>query len=418
MSVIESDIQWFVARDGKQHGPLSDAEMRKLMELGHLRQTDLIWRLGFPDWRPVATVFPLPAEGSHRDAPATPAPSHSEPSAPYPTSGSQSAAIAPRQERTAGQGAGRPAPTVGERVAATPGDSTRWSQPAAVEPPRKAGRSRRTFVIAASLLALTSAGAWLGYQNRDALMSVTAASKQVEPAPQAAVKATFETAAVPADEGTAALDAEFQKRPLWTAIKQEFPEWYDVRLKEVAKLGAEGKPELEITQHWVEAIVSLRRQHADKALAASTEKHKELASAFLNNLKTLSEAGAETCYGFISKGETSAGTIALMQTPEKSAQLEAQVVAVIAAIADGRKSPVTHAAPLKSDYDVLAAELGHLGWTQADMQLFADPKALARAPHERVCKMVQDWFAAHLAIQDSGIQERLLFETLRPVVAG
>jgi hypothetical protein len=32
--------------------------------------------------------------------------------------------------------------------------------------------------------------------------------------------------------------------------------------------------------------------------------------------------------------------------------------------------------------------------------------------------MVQDWFTAHLAIQDPGTQERLLFETLRPVVSG
>jgi hypothetical protein len=32
--------------------------------------------------------------------------------------------------------------------------------------------------------------------------------------------------------------------------------------------------------------------------------------------------------------------------------------------------------------------------------------------------MVQDWFAAHLAVSDQGIQERLLVETLKPVVSG
>jgi hypothetical protein len=93
-------------------------------------------------------------------------------------------------------------------------------------------------------------------------------------------------------------------------------------------------------------------------------------------------------------------------------------VAIVAAIAEGRKSPTTHSAPSKPDYDILATELGRLGWTQADMQLFADSKALAKASHERVCQMVQDWFTAHLAIQDTATQERLLFETLRPVVAG
>ncbi len=107
-----------------------------------------------------------------------------------------------------------------------------------------------------------------------------------------------------------------------------------------------------------------------------------------------------------------------MVDAEKGRPLETQVLAVVAAIAEGRKTPATHAAPLKADYDMLAAELGRLGWTQADMQLFADPKALAKAPHERVCKMVQDWFTAHLSIQDAGTQERLLFETLKPVIAG
>ena len=69
-------------------------------------------------------------------------------------------------------------------------------------------------------------------------------------------------------------------------------------------------------------------------------------------------------------------------------------------------------------YVVLAGELGRLGWTQADMQLFANPKALAQAPRSRVCSMLKDWFTAHLAIQDPSTQERLLFETLKPVISG
>ena len=48
---------WYLARDGKQHGPLSDVEMTKLVELGHLRETDLVWRPGFSDWRPAPSVF-------------------------------------------------------------------------------------------------------------------------------------------------------------------------------------------------------------------------------------------------------------------------------------------------------------------------------------------------------------------------
>jgi hypothetical protein len=107
-----------------------------------------------------------------------------------------------------------------------------------------------------------------------------------------------------------------------------------------------------------------------------------------------------------------------MQDAGKSASIEHQVMTIISAISEGKKTPATHTAPVKADYDMLASELTRLGWTQADMQLFADPKALARAPRDRVCKMLQDWFSAHLAISDPAVQERLLFETLKPVVSG
>jgi hypothetical protein len=32
--------------------------------------------------------------------------------------------------------------------------------------------------------------------------------------------------------------------------------------------------------------------------------------------------------------------------------------------------------------------------------------------------MVQDWFLAHLSVEDKATQERLLVETLKPVVSG
>jgi hypothetical protein len=280
--------------------------------------------------------------------------------------------------------------------------------------------------VAAGLLLVAGAGSWVGYQNREALMTLAGVTaKPNAPAPEvvasetaASAKAPVGTAAVSSSQSEGALDARFQKRAVWAAVKLEFPEWYEERLKETAKLEAEGKTELEITQHLVDALVALRRQNADKALAAGAQRHRELATAFRDNLKKLSEDGAETCYNFISKGESSPAAVALMQNAEKSGPIETQVLAIVSAISEGRKSPATHQSPVKADYDVLATELGRLGWTQADMQLFADPKALARAPHERVCKMVQDWFTAHLSIQDAGTQERLLFETLRPVVAG
>jgi hypothetical protein len=54
-------IEWYLARDGQQYGPLSEAELAKFIELGHLRPDDLLWRDGFADWRPAAHVFPSKA---------------------------------------------------------------------------------------------------------------------------------------------------------------------------------------------------------------------------------------------------------------------------------------------------------------------------------------------------------------------
>lgn len=50
---------WYLARDGQQFGPLSEPEMNKFNELGHLQATDLVWRKGFVDWRPAGEVFEI-----------------------------------------------------------------------------------------------------------------------------------------------------------------------------------------------------------------------------------------------------------------------------------------------------------------------------------------------------------------------
>ena len=94
------------------------------------------------------------------------------------------------------------------------------------------------------------------------------------------------------------------------------------------------------------------------------------------------------------------------------------MTAVFEAIADGRKQPRVYPSPRKTDYDTLATDLTKRGWSQADMQLFSNERALARATPEKVCQIVHDWFAAQLSLRDPEVQMRLLVESLRPVVAG
>jgi hypothetical protein len=220
------------------------------------------------------------------------------------------------------------------------------------------------------------------------------------------------------DAGAQELDTKFANLAAWTVVKREFPDWYGEQLRQAAALTAQNQPEAAVNKHLAEALVSLRRQHANEALSASTPKLKEVATAFLNNLKVLSSKSVGACYGFISQGETSPVVIEVLQSPEQGAAVQAQVAAIFEAIADGRKSPTTHEKALKEDYDVLVQELTKLGWKENDLQVFSNPTLLSRESPDRVCQMVQDWFNAHLAVADQGTQERLLVETLKPVVSG
>ena len=59
MTGTTSAIEWYLARDGQQHGPLSETEMRTFVDMGHLREQDLVWRSGFADWRSAPEVFAI-----------------------------------------------------------------------------------------------------------------------------------------------------------------------------------------------------------------------------------------------------------------------------------------------------------------------------------------------------------------------
>jgi hypothetical protein len=403
MTGQQADIQWYIAREGKQHGPLSDVEMRAFVGQGHLKPTDLIWRPGFADWRPAPAVFPFP-----------------QPEAP--------AAAAPRPT-TQGR---RPEPGRGPATATAPQPTFEPNRIRVARGSDDSGKSgaRRAFGILA-LLALIGAGGWYAWQSgavdslRDRLTSVkegeqvptVAAPGSSAPSGEATAPASTVSAAE-VDAGAQQLDTKFEKLAAWSVVKRDFPDWYGEQLRQAAKLSAENQPEAAINKHLAEALVALRRQHANDALSASTPRLKEVASAFLNNLKVLSGMSVGACYGFISQGETSPAIIEVLQSPDQGATVQAQVAAIFEAIADGRKSPTAHDKAVKADYDVLVQELTKLGWKENDLQVFSNPTLLSREPPGRVCQMVQDWFNAHLAVADQGTQERLLVETLKPVVSG
>ena len=397
MTGQQPDIQWYIARDGKQHGPLSDVEMRTFVAQGHLKPTDLIWRPGFADWRPAPAVFSF--QTPEPPAPA-PRPGVTRPTGPGVRTGP------PGGERTFEP----------ERIRIAKGD--RSTQPS---------RGARLAGLAL-ILALLAGGGWFYFWHRSApdngpLETVEAPKSEQTPQSSTSAQTAAQAPAAPpvsqaeVEQGAQALDAKFQQTPMWSVVKREFPDWYSEQLKEAATLSAQKQPTITISKHLAEALVALRRQHAQEALSASTDKLKVVASAFLDNLKSLSKRSVGACFGFISQGETAPVVLEIIQSPD-GASVQAQVAAIFEAIADGRKTPTQHEKAGKTDYEVLVQELSKLGWKENDLKVFSNPQSLSHEPPERVCQMVQDWFAAHLAVADKATQERLLVETLKPVVSG
>ena len=429
-----NELQWYIARDGKQHGPLTDIEMRTFVAHNYLRQTDLIWRPGMAEWLPAPTVFPVVfqpapapvATASPSSAAATAAPQTTHTSdfdTDTGTAGRSAGGLLKRLAIAAsivsiiGGGAFAVA-TYREPLLKFVSGGAKLPVPDApqVEAPKVAAADTSASTPADATPTPASSTSTATPTVPDAAAAITPTETQV-----AAVSPVPETppapAAPPSIEGSA-IDARLQKIPAWAMIKKDFPDWYVGHIAAADKLAADKKPESEIAAHLAQGLVNLRRQNAEKALAASPEKLKRVASTFLAHLKALRAQSVSACYGFISKGETSPAVVQSLEAPEAATAFNAQEAAIFEAIAEGTKSPTQHAAAVKSDYDALIKELNKIGWKEEDLQVFSNPKLLAKREPEQVCKMVQDWFVAHLAVQDKAAQNRLLYETLKPVVSG
>ena len=457
-----NDIQWYIARDGKQHGPLTDVEMRTFVAHDYLRQSDLIWRPGMAEWLAAPAVFPAAFDGAIQKRVQTPRADHPAPAQGY----SQQYAQAPSAMRdshpsnldapvgvhaersifkrlalasvaitligggalalavyrqplmeivsgSSGAATGDQPPVVAASADTKPADAETPSASApqadpVPEMPAGAAGSGAGDVIPASPLPPNQPTTTSSVSSPDtAKETLVAAIEPEPPLPPSPI----------AVDGSP-LDTRLQKVAVWALIKREYPDWYVSQISAANKLETENKPRNDVAMLLAQSLVNLRRQNAEKALAASSEKLQAVASAFLDHLKSLRAQSVSACFGFISKGETSPAVVQMMESPETATALNVQADAVFEAISEGGRNPVKHDAAVKSDYDILIKELGKLGWKEEDLQVFSNPKLLAKREPEQVCKMVQEWFVAHLAVQDKAVRDRLLFETLKPVVSG
>ena len=426
MSEMKSEDPWFIARDGAQHGPLNESEMQLFVERGHLRTTDLVWRQGFPDWRPAFSVFPPKTPQSQPPQPTAP-PQASTVSAQSPAPGPSGHATPARAPigSPSQQAAAPSTPHASTLGAATPSPAPQTTEAGdfydeGAESEHRSGWGRAllsTVVIGA----ITGVGIWFYLNGPPAIFDQAGSGSGAVPivrAPQSSDATQEQPKIALTTTQRINIDKRLQNAELWQFLKNQYPAWYGNVLKNADGLDQSDNFERKLSELLISRLIELRRRNAKKVLASSSQSLTKVASTFLDNLKELAGRGPEPCFTFISKGEASPAVIEAMRKPGDSAAIHGQLLATFQASVDGANAPVTRAAPQKSDYEALTSQLAKIGWNKEDIQLFANPKALSQAPPARVCQMVQDWFTAHLNLENAETQERLLYETLRPVVSG
>jgi hypothetical protein len=501
MSTTEQDgPTWFLARDGQQYGPITSAEMKKIIELGQLADTDLVWNETLTEWAPAQVAIDAlsPPAPAPRPASELPPPPQPAPPAPQP-SDSTRYDTASRQESEPTRGRTEPSsatdgtyretyrdPRGADAYGATAdagaahqhgdpsshdrydpyasrGRRETYADPRAGQPrpePRPEPRAntvapephRRDVAVddrfdddddgdnsgsvalkaiaAGLLIALIGGGGWLAYQNRASLMAmvdqnganaantpVVRANETTGGANTPALRTTSTTTSS-INRSQANGRAAFLDTAAWKSVATTFPEWAGEREQQAQSMLQSGQSQADVRKHLIDELAKLRRRHANDALSASPTALRSVATAFLTNLRTLTGRSPKICYEFISKGETSAQILPLLDDAEAGEPLLKQMHTVVQAIANGRETPQTYLPPRQSDYSMISTELSKMGWTGADMRLFGDPQKLAAAEPEKVCQLVTDWFTAQLMISDQTIQSRLLVQSLRPVVAG
>jgi hypothetical protein len=407
MSGPASTAQWYLARDGEQFGPISDAEMARFVELGHLKPNDLLWREGFPDWRPAMVVFP-PHPRPQPGAPRGPRSDMGRPDMGRPAARAHPGMGHPDMGRPRMMGEPLDSPAPHERAGYAPTE----------EPRRRKGVLGRIVRLLAVVVVLAAAGG-AGYVYRAQLQALVASlTASSSSGPPVAERRSLELPPLAGFRaGNAeAVDAALQSTALWKVIKREFPEWYGARLAEAVQLGQEGKDETVIGQLMGRKLADLRRQHGGSGVAATADRLKSVGLAYLDNLKRLRAHSAEACAGFIRKGEAEPLVVALLQQgTDLTAPLHTQLTATFEAIADGRQTPRVHIRPTGVHHALLETELTKRGWAQAEFKLWATN--MAEAPPEKVCQLVHDFFAAQLALPDPEAQTRLLINSVRRVFA-
>ena len=209
------------------------------------------------------------------------------------------------------------------------------------------------------------------------------------------------------------LDQRLSSSMLWTTLKLEFPEWYGARLDDMPESEARKATHRDMTNRHLTKLSALRRSNAEHALAAP-DQFKPIAAVYLWEPAA---ARREVARSLLRRHSTRRveRTCALSHKPS--------IEPVRNAVRDdpasrlvGANAPIAISKPRQSDYERLTKQLRSFGWKQSDLEIMSSPAKLNRAPPKKVCKLIREWFQAHLALDDTAMQNRLLKESLKPII--
>ena len=91
--------EWFYGKDNTQHGPVSDLEIRNLVNSGQITMETIVWREGMTDWVPLKDIPEFNSSAGSHPSSASPyvSPQTNAAQAPYassiPTDGMSVAAL-------------------------------------------------------------------------------------------------------------------------------------------------------------------------------------------------------------------------------------------------------------------------------------------------------------------------------------
>ncbi|HFB2048503.1 MAG: DUF4339 domain-containing protein [Hyphomicrobiaceae bacterium] len=462
MSEADTYIEWYLARNGQQHGPLSDAELNKFRELGHLKPDDLVWRAGFPEWRTADDVFPeyqsgaatlLSAETEEPNdfsVDATPEMQYYLEKQTESLDGISKSRLGSQdynQHLNSVEKSDEPVLQIQQNLESATAQYRRRTgirscQESSTQPINqeefhndckyeRSVKNQILIIIVITTLAIAILSSWYINSNQIPIIKIITdfihkSYLHVHTTVNAPAGTTIKsvTVEIPTTE-------TYEKNilgiePRLTILSEKF--WSDMRAHDgvwageqeqlLAKLRSNGRPELERLEFVVSALVSWRRRNADKILTTEPYYLRQIAQTFADNLRYLQNQDVKACYGFISQGELSPSVLTLYNNATHLTVLGAQIEAIIAAAENRGQNSESYSEPSEDDFKVMTKLLSNRGWTQGDVNLFSNPAALSVAPEATVCRLVSEWFEVQLQVSSTDRQMRLLAASLSPVIRG